>query len=162
MKRTTSLKIQHIFGSPVRMVFLPILIALSALGAPLSLKSTPYFDPDASATIVVFYTLWCPPCKRTLALMEEMKKEHPKLHITTINVSNPTSLKETKTFGLTENVPYILISDRSGTVIKRFQSIPDKTILEALIQRLEEGRLENGILPADQRIDSWKQNRKGM
>lgn len=130
--------------------------------APLSLKNTPYFDPDASVNIVLFYTLWCPPCKRSLIRMEEMAKTHPKLHITTINVDNPHALKEGKLFGLTNNVPYILIADPSGMVVKRFQSIPDKTILEALIQRLEEGRLENGTLPAEQRIDTWKQNRKGM
>lgn len=130
--------------------------------APLSLKNTPYFDPDASVNIVLFYTSWCPPCKRSLIRMEELTKRHPKLHITKINVENPRALKVAKTFGLTENVPYILIADPSGIVIKRFQSIPDNTILEALLQRLEEGRLENGILPADQRIDSWKQNRKGM
>lgn len=145
------------------MKFILVALLCSLLGAaPLSLKNTRYYKPNASVTIVVFYAPWCPPCKRTLTLMEEMAKKHPKLHITTINVNNSTSLKEAKTFGLTENIPYILISDHSGTVVKRFQSIPDRSILDALVQRLEEGRLENGTLPAEQRIDSWKQNRKGM
>ena len=79
-----------------------------------------------------------------------------------MNMENPRALKVAKTFGLTENVPYILIADHSGMVVKRFQAIPDHAILNALIQRLEEGRLENGTLPSEQRIDTWKQNRKGM
>jgi DNA-binding GntR family transcriptional regulator len=56
----------------------------------------------------------------------------------------------------------ILISDHSGSVVKQFSALPDKEILYAFIQRLEEGRLENGTLPIEKRIDSWKQNRKGM
>jgi thiol-disulfide isomerase/thioredoxin len=162
MPKSTSLKLQHIFGSPVRMALLAILLAISAIGAPISLKNTSYFDTDASVNIVLFYTPWCPPCKRSLALMDEMKKVHPKIHITTVNVDTPHALQEAKAFGLTENVPYILIADQSGMVVKRFQAIPDKGILEALIQRFEEGRLENGTLPADQRMDTWKMNRKGM
>ena len=139
-----------------------VLLGSFLYAAPLSLKNTPYFDPNASINIALFYTPWCPPCKRSLALMDDMAKEHPKLHLTKVNVENPRALKEAKTFGLTENVPYILIADHSGMVVKRFQAIPDHGILEALVQRLEEGRLENGTLPADQRIDTWKQNRKGM
>jgi thiol-disulfide isomerase/thioredoxin len=145
------------------MKFMSITLLCSLLSAvPLSFKNTPYFDPNASLNIALFYTSWCPPCKRSLTLMDDMAKAHPKLHITKINVENARALKVAKTFGLTENVPYILIADHSGAVVKRFQAIPNQRILEALIQRLEEGRLENGTLPAEQRIDTWKQNRKGM
>lgn len=161
MSKSTSLKIQTIFGSPVRMALCAILMSISAFSAPLSLKNTPYFHPDASANIVIFYTSWCPPCKRALMLMEEMAKAHPKLHITKINVENPHALKVAKTFGLTETIPYILIADHSGMVIKRFQAMPDATSLNALIQRLEEGRLENGTLPIEQRIDMWKKIERG-
>jgi thiol-disulfide isomerase/thioredoxin len=162
MPKSTSLKIQHIFGSPVRMTFLAILLATSAIGAPISLKNTPYIVSDASVNIALFYAPWCPPCKRSLTLMHKMKKRHLKLHITTIDVDNPRALQEATRFGLTQSIPYILIADHSGMVVKRFQTIPDQGILEALIQRFEEGRLENGIPPADQRLDTWKMNRKGM
>ncbi|MDD2828098.1 MAG: thioredoxin family protein [Sulfuricurvum sp.] len=162
MQKSTSLKIHNVFGSLVRILFFPILMTISAFSTPLSLKNTPYFQPSASVNIVTFYTSWCPPCKKTLSLMEEMTKKHPNLHISTINVESPMALKDAKKLGLGETIPYILIADHSGMVVKRFQAIPDKTILNALIQRLEEGRLENGTLPPEQRIDSWKQNRKGM
>ena len=162
MPKSTSLKIQTIFGSPLKIPLLAIMMSISAFSTPLSLKNTPYFDPNASLNVTLFYAPWCPPCKRTLMLMEEIKKRHPKLHITTINVDHPHPLQEAKTFGLTDTVPYILIADHSGMVVKRFQTIPDKGTLEALIQRFEEGRLENGTLPAEQRIDMWKMNRKGM
>jgi len=130
--------------------------------APLSLKNTPYFAPNASVNIVIFYTSWCLPCKRSLILLEEMHKVHPHLSISCVSVDDVESQKRSLPFGLSQSVPLILIADRSGAVVKRFSAIPNKAILNSLIQRLEEGRLENGILPADQRIDSWKQNRQGM
>lgn len=162
MKRTTSLKIQRVFGSPVRMVFFAILMAISAFCTPLSLKNTPYFSPNASASIVIFYTTWCPPCTKSLTLLDEIKKHHPHLAITRICVDDPSQLKLTQPFGILQSVPLILIADHSGSVVKRFGALPDKEILHAFIQRLEEGRLENGTLPIEKRIDSWKQNRKGM
>lgn len=162
MNRTTSLKIQRIFGSPVRVVFLPIFIVISVFGAPLLLKNTPYYVPKASITIVIFYTTWCPPCKRSLTLLDEIQKSHPYLSVHRVCVDNVESQKEAFPYGLTESVPFILIADRSGNVVKRFYTLPDKTVFTDLILRLEDGRLENGTLPIEKRIDSWKQNRKGM
>jgi thiol-disulfide isomerase/thioredoxin len=161
MLQSTSLKIHSIFGSLVRMVVFAILMSISALSAPLSLKSTPYFSPT-SVNIVIFYTTWCPPCKRSLTLLDEIHKEHPRLSISRVSVDDVENQKRALPFGLSQSVPLILIADHSGNVVKRFKSLPDKTILSNLIQRLEEGRLENGTLPPEQRIDSWKQNRKGM
>ena len=162
MPKSTSLKIHSIFGSPARMALFAILMSISAFSAPLSLKDTPYFHPNASANIVIFYTSWCPPCKRSLVLLDEMHKEHPRLSISRVCVDTPAQQKHAQPFGILQTVPLILIADRSGSVVKRFKTLPDKTIFSNLIQRLEEGRLENGTLPIEQRIDSWKQNRKGM
>lgn len=143
------------------MVFLPILIVISALGAPLSLKDTPYYQ-GASVTIVLFYAPWCPPCIKTLTLLKQIQSTRPNLHIVAVNIDTPKALQQSRPFGVKENVPYVLVADRSGNVVKRFEALPDKEILNALIQRLAEGRLENGTLPPEKRIDSWKQNRKGM
>lgn len=161
MPKSTSLKIQTIFGSPLRIV-ISLFFSFSLFGAPLSLKNTPYFHPNASVNIVIFYTTWCPPCTKSLTLIDEMKKEHPRLSITRVSVDDPISQKRALPFGISESVPLILIADHSGNIVKRFTTLPDKSILNAFIQRLEEGRLENGTLPADQRIDTWKMNRKGM
>jgi uncharacterized protein (DUF1786 family) len=91
-----------------------------------------------------------------------MYKEHPRLSISHICVDTSVQQKRAQPFGILQTVPLILIADRSGSVIKRFSVLPDKKNLNDLIQRLEEGRLENGTLPPEKRIDSWKQNRKGM
>jgi len=162
MPKSTSLKIHTIFGSPVRIILFALFISIYAFSAPLSLKNTPYFHPDASVNIVIFYTSWCPPCKRSLTLLNEINKTHPRLSISRISVDDVESQKRALPFGLTQNVPLILVADHEGNVIKRFYTIPDKAIFGDLIQRLEEGRLENGTLPIEKRIDSWKQNRKGM
>lgn len=162
MPKSTSLKIHSIFGSPVRMILLTILMSISVFSAPLSLKNTPYFHPNASANIVIFYTTWCPPCTKSISLLNTLQKEHPKLNIHRVSVDDIESQKQALPFGLAQSIPLILIADQSGSVVKRFSVLPDKKNLNALIQRLEEGRLENGTLPIEKRIDSWKQNRKGM
>ncbi|WP_329656955.1 thioredoxin family protein [Sulfuricurvum sp.] len=138
------------------------MISISALGAPLSLKDTPYFHPNASANIVIFYTSWCPPCLRSLALLDTVQKSHPKIALHRICVDDPQSQKKAVPYGLGQSIPIILIADHEGNVVKRFSTLPDKTILSDLIARLEEGRLENGTLPIEKRIDSWKMDRKGM
>lgn len=162
MKRTTSLKIQRIFGSPVRMIFFAFLMGSTAFSAPLSLKNTPYFSPNSSVSIVIFYTTWCPPCTKSITLLNALQKEHPKLSIHRICVDDAKSQKQALPFGLSQSIPLILIADQSGSIVKRFSALPDKKNLNDFIQRLEEGRLENGTLPIEKRIDSWKQNRKGM
>lgn len=129
---------------------------------PLSLKNFSYFSPTASVNIVVFYAPWCPPCQRTLTLMKGLSKKDKNLHISFVDVTNKLSFQSAKELGLSENIPYILVADYSGTVVKRFEVIPDKNILTALIQRLTEGRLENGTLQIERRVDTWNMNRKGM
>ncbi len=161
MPKSTSLKIQTIFGSPLRILVL-FLFPLALLGAPLSLKNTPYFHPNASVNVVIFYTTWCPPCKRSLTLLDKIHAKHPRLSISRVCVDTPMQQKLAQPFGIFQSVPLILIADHEGNVIKRFKTLPDQTILSNLIQRLEEGRLENGTLPIDQRVDTWKMDRKGM
>lgn len=161
MLQSTSLKIQTIFGSPLKIV-VSVLFSLSLFSAPLSLKNTPYFHPNASVNIVIFYTTWCPPCQRSLALLDTVQNTHPKIALHRVCVDDPQSQKKAVHYGLGQSIPIILIADHSGNVVKRFSALPDQSILEALIQRLEEGRLENGTLPIDRRLDTWKMDRKGM
>lgn len=112
--------------------------------------------------VVIFYTTWCPPCKRSLTLLDKIHAKHPRLFISRVSVEDIESQKRALPYGLSQSVPLILIADHEGNVIKRFKSLPNKTIFGDLIQRLEEGRLENGTLPIDQRVDTWKMDRKGM
>lgn len=161
MPKSTSLKIQTIFGSPLRILAL-FLFPLTLFSTPLSLKNSPYYSPKASASVVIFYTSWCPPCQRSLTLLDEMKKKYPRLFISRVSVDDIESQKLALPYGLSQSVPLILIADQSGNVVKRFKSLPDKTIFGDLIQRLEDGKLENGTFPIEQRLDTWKMDRKGM
>lgn len=142
--------------------FMPLLFVSFLSAAPLSLKNTPYYAPSASVTAVIFYTTWCPPCTKSLALLDEIKNEHPKLTLYRVSVDTIETQKQASPFGLSESVPLILIADHDGNVVKRFKALPNKTILNDLIGRLEEGRLENGTLPPEKRVDTWKMDRKGM
>jgi thiol-disulfide isomerase/thioredoxin len=146
------------------MKFTLLLMAYSLLlsASPLSLKKLPDFNPQVSVNIVVFYASWCPPCQRTLTLMRELTQKDKQVYVSLIDIKDPHSLQVAKEYGLGENIPYILIADQSGMIMKRFEAIPDKAVLKALIERVEEGRLENGTLPIDKRIDTWNMKRKGM
>lgn len=161
MLQSTSLKIQTIFGSPLKIV-VSVLFSLSLFSAPLSLKNSPYYSPKASTTVIIFYTSWCPPCKRSLVLLDTLQKSHPKMVVHRVCVDDAQSQKKAVPYGLGQSIPIILIADHSGNVVKRFSALPDQSILNALVQRLEEGRLENGTLPIDRRLDTWKMDRKGM
>jgi len=162
MPKSTSLKIPSVFGSPLKIFALLFVMWISAYSTPLSLKYTSYFHPEASVSIVLFYTTWCPPCQRALILLDDIAAGHPHLHLERVCIDDPAMLKQNRTYGILQTVPLILVADRSGTVVKQFTTLPKKEIITALIQRLEEGRLENGTLPIEQRIDTWKMNRKGM
>ena len=146
----------------MKFALLLTICSLLLSAAPLSLKKFPDFHPQVSVNIVVFYASWCPPCQRTLTLMRELSQNDKKLHLSLIDIKDPHSFQMAKEFGLGESIPYILVGDHSGSVVKRFVATPDKNILKALIQRLEEGRLENVTLPIEQRVDTWNINRKGM
>ena len=146
----------------MKSVLLLILYTCLLNAVPLSLNKLTDFHPEASVNIVVFYAPWCPPCKHTLAFMNELSQKDSKLHISLINVENPYWFHVAKALGMGETIPYIVIADQSGTIVKRFEEIPNRSILNSLIERLKEGRLENGTLPIDKRVDTWKMNRKGM
>lgn len=162
MPKSTSLKIQTIFGSPLRIISLLLLLSLPLLSIPLSLKNSPYYSPKASASVVIFYTSWCPPCQRSLALLDTVQKNHPKLALHRVCVDDVQNQKKAIPYGLGQSIPIILIADNRGNIVKRFSALPDESVLNALVQRLEEGRLENGTLPIEQRVDTWKMDRKGM
>ena len=162
MPKSTSLKIQSLFGSPLTMAFTLFLASFAALAAPLSLDNTPYYTPGGHLTVVVAYTPWCPPCKKTLLLLDELRQAHPSLRVHTLDVDSPAVLAQARSLGLENSVPMILVADKSGSVVKRFNALPNRTLFFDLIRRLEEGRLENGTLPIERRIDLWKNDRKGM
>ncbi|MDD2839416.1 thioredoxin family protein [Sulfuricurvum sp.] len=143
-------------------IVVSLFLSLSLFAAPLSLKNSPYYSSKASASIIIFYTTWCPPCQRSLAILDSIQKIHPNIALHRVCVDDTQSQKKAIPYGLGQSIPLILIADHSGNIVKRFSALPDKSILNALIQRLEEGRLENGTLPIEQRVDTWKMDRKGM
>lgn len=144
------------------MAFILFLASFTAFAAPLSLKDTPYYTPGSHLTVVVAYAPWCPPCKKSLLLVDELRQAHPSLHVHTLDVDRPAILAQARALGLENSVPMILVADENGIVVKRFNALPHRTLFFDLIRRLEEGRLENGTLPIERRIDLWKNDRKGM
>ena len=152
--------------------FFAVLLIISmgvATAAPLNLYITPYkvgeqksiFRP-APVSVVCFLTSWCPPCERSVQLVKSLKKRYPLTSVHIFFLDSPEALLASRAFGVSKKVPLILVADRSGWVVKRFESYPDPTIFYNLIDRLHAGKLENGTLPPSQRVDLWRKNREGM
>ena len=68
------------------------------------------------------------------------------------------SLNDSKKFGVTQSVPYILVLDKELKVVKKYSAF-NEDLLTKLINNLKNGLYENGTLPPEQRIDLWQKNR---
>lgn len=129
-------------------------------------------------TILFFYTTWCPACKKSIELLNDIdKKLHAKVKVIGIDLDDGVKRKnyienldirfkvikqnlvKVRKYGVKDSVPVILIVNEQRTVIKRFYELPNRNYFFALVQRLSSGYLENGTLPVQERIDLWKNSR---
>lgn len=55
-------------------------------------------------------------------------------------------------------MPYILIFDKKGEIVKKYHTF-NENLISRLINNLKNNLYENGTLPPEQRIDLWQKNR---
>jgi len=130
-------------------------------------------------SVVLFYTTWCPPCKRAIKLLNNVHKEFlDEIKVVGIEVQSEYKMqnfmqgtlpsfhtlqltyKEAQKYGLKESIPHILIVDENFKVLKIYHQEPESKSFLTLLQRLKDGYLANGVPPISQRIDLWKKGRK--
>ncbi|MBD3824914.1 MAG: hypothetical protein IE916_10475 [Epsilonproteobacteria bacterium] len=117
-----------------------------------------------------FYTSWCPPCQKGLELMRIVESKNIKVRYIEI-VSEPLRAQtdshaayqrvKSEEFIRTlksSRIPYILLYS-DDKVIKRYNELPQERFFIQLLQRVQEGYLENGTLPIEKRVDLWKKER---
>ncbi|WP_345980647.1 TlpA disulfide reductase family protein [Sulfurimonas sp. HSL3-2] len=133
---------------------------------------------NKTITILCFYTTWCPACKKSIELLNEIDKNlHTKVKVIGIDLDDGIKRKnyiesldirfkvinqnllQARRYGVKDSVPVILIVGEHRTIVKRFYELPNRKYFFALIQRLSSGYLENGTLPVQERIDLWKKSR---
>lgn len=117
-----------------------------------------------------FYTSWCPPCLKGLELMRIVESKNIKvryieivsepLQITTDSHATYQRVKSEEFIRTLKSsrVPYILLYS-NDKVIKRYNELPQERFFIQLLQRVQEGYLENGTLPVEKRVDLWKKER---
>lgn len=124
--------------------------------------------------LLIFYTRWCPPCADAIALGNEVAARYgdafevigidldetdapqtarPEFPVCTL------SRHEAVIYGVDDRIP-VLVVMQEGLLVKRYATLPEPSLFQALIKRTAEGFLANGTLPPEQRIDLWKQKRQ--
>lgn len=135
-----------------------------AFAAPLNLcdkkivtsENTYAFAPG-KVHILMFGADWCPPCIAGKALIKEVEATMD-VEVTHVD-TDKINITKFADFGLSKSIPLILVTDKSGVVVKRFEARPNKKVFLELIKRVSEGRLENGTPPIGERVDLWKKSR---
>ena len=130
-------------------------------------------------TILCFYTTWCPACKKSIDMLNDLNSGHNgkvriigvdlddvvkrKVFIKRSEISFPViaqTLSQAAQYGVKDFVPTIIVLNEKHLIVKRFHQTPDRRYFFRLIQRLSSGYLENGTLPIEQRVDLWKNKRE--
>ncbi|HOI84363.1 MAG TPA: redoxin domain-containing protein [Campylobacterales bacterium] len=145
--------------------FLSIILILgAAFAAPINLcekkivtSENTYVFERGKVHVLMFGADWCPPCVASKELTKETKDIFG-VDITYIN-TDKINTANFAYLGLKKSIPLILVTDKSGAVVKRFESKPNKKVFFELIKRALEGRLENGTPPIEERVDLWKKSR---
>ncbi len=153
----------------VKIIFLFLILKEVALATSFSLEN---LEKD-KINIVAFVTSWCPVCIKTNDYLVSLGEKNSEIFITLLFVDEdiPTSIKQTsnlktisislndsKNFGVTKSVPYILIFDKKSELVKRYHTF-NENLISRLINNLKNNLYENGTLPPEQRIDLWQKNR---
>ena len=130
-------------------------------------------------SVVLFYTTWCPPCKRVIEVLNSVHEQFVgKIKIIGVEVQNGNNMqnsmqgvkpkfqtlqlayKEAQAYGLKESIPTLFVLDENLKLLKSYHQEPDPKSFVTLLQRLQEGYLANGVPPISQRVDLWKKERK--
>lgn len=137
------------------------------------------YSNEKKVMIVCFYTSWCPACKKSIELLNEMQKEYKnRLHILAVNLDDgvkreafvdesniefkimKATKEEAEQYGLKDSIPFMIVKNRDSITVKKFHETPNRDYFFKLIQRLNDGYLENGTLPVQMRVDLWKSKRE--
>jgi thiol-disulfide isomerase/thioredoxin len=153
----------------VKIFFLFVILKEVVFATSFSLESL----EKGKVSIVAFVTSWCPVCIKSndylIALAQKdsgisvfllfVDEDIPSSIIQTANLKlSSISLNDSKEFGVTQSVPYILIFDKKSELVKKYHTF-NENLISKLINNLKNDLYENGTLPPEQRIDLWQKNR---
>jgi thiol-disulfide isomerase/thioredoxin len=128
-----------------------------------AIASTNVFQGDVSksdVTVIQFWASWCTGCGVVMAQISELTAQHPTMGYVSVsldetketalkffaNKSPATQQMITKSFldpsgqsfaelNHVESLPYLIVVDKSGHVLKRIQGHPSKSDVEFLIKK---------------------------
>jgi thiol-disulfide isomerase/thioredoxin len=153
----------------VKIFFLFVILKEVVFATSFSLESL----EKGKVSIVAFVTSWCPVCIKSndylIALAQKdsgisvfllfVDEDIPSSIIQTANLKlSSISFNDSKEFGVTQSVPYILIFDKKSELVKKYHTF-NENLISKLINNLKNDLYENGTLAPEQRIDLWQKNR---
>lgn len=133
---------------------------------------------SATINIVLFYTEWCPPCAKSVSLMNEVAA-HYRTDVNPMGIKIDDGIQrqnrlsdipiafetltirpeEAAQYDVADGIPVFFVLDKNLQIIKRYDGFPNRMLFLRLIKRLQSGYLENGTLPIEKWIDLWEQKR---
>lgn len=153
----------------VKIFFLFVILKEVVFATSFSLESL----EKGKVNVLAFVTSWCPVCIKSndylIALAQKdseisvflffVDEDIPSSIIQTANLKlSSISFNDSKEFGVTQSVPYILIFDKKNELVKKYHTF-NENLISKLIHNLKNDLYENGTLPPEQRIDLWQKNR---
>jgi len=153
----------------VKIIFLFVLLKGVVFATSFSLESL----TKGKINVIAFVTSWCPVCIKTNDYLFSLAQNNSEISVTLFFVDEDIpssiiqtanlklisiSLNDSKEFGVTQSVPYILIFDKKSELVKKYDTFNEDS-LSRLINNLKNNLYENGTLPPEQRIDLWQKNR---
>ena len=105
------------------------------------------YDPQANATLFIFWEVWCPHCRREVLQMNETWKKYKDQGLQVVGLTRVTSATEegAKEFMAENELGYIIGRDRGGQVSAAFgvQGIPAAAVVQdgKVVWRGHPGRL---------------------
>ncbi|QKF67864.1 protein disulfide reductase, TlpA family [Arcobacter venerupis] len=153
----------------VKIFFLLVILKEVVFATSFSLESL----EKGKVNVVAFVTSWCPICINTNDYLISLSQNNSGISVFLLFVDEdiPSSITQTanlklssisfndsKKFGVTQSVPYILIFDKKSELVKKYHTF-NENLISKLINNLKNDLYENGTLAPEQRIDLWQKNR---
>lgn len=153
----------------VKIFFLLVILKEVVFATSFSLESL----EKGKVNVVAFVTSWCPICINTNDYLISLAQNNSEISVFLLFVDedipssitqtanlklSSISLNDSKEFGVTQSVPYILIFDKKSELVKKYHTF-NENLISKLINNLKNDLYENGTLAPEQRIDLWQKNR---
>ena len=97
-------------------------------------KAVSLLDFKGKPTLVVFWAMWCPPCRREIPDLKNIHKSYAEkgLQMVTVAISYRETREDVIRFKQVNELPYLVLWDEGSTISERYsiEGIPTVLLLD--------------------------------